>query len=309
MSMRTDNRGPVATGTTRREAHGRPRLWTVRTALLSAGVLFFEAALLVVGVTFLGLDDETPIPQDDPGLLLLTLPLLACVALPAGLLMTVTVVLPSLGLARRLGGRRWVVPAVAAAATLPLAVLVKLWWALSMTRALECWSLLAVCVAAAAGAVALSHRHLRTGRTASLLRRGYAYGSLAVLAACGLGLGARSLGLIEEYRPPTVAQHELVGAWTDGEGGRLRLASDGTAVADRLRTEEDDAVEGASDARRCTGTGTWTFQSATDPWEQSVRLSIDGCATEWNVGGTDRRPGLNHVYGDPDSPDWFRLRR
>ncbi|KUJ65607.1 hypothetical protein ACZ90_45740 [Streptomyces albus subsp. albus] len=296
---------PVAERPPRPSGRDRSGLWSWRTALVSASVLFVGGALALEGAAYLSLADETPVPQDEPVWSLVMLPVVALPAILAGLLVTVLVVFPSLGLARRLGGRRWPLPAVAMAAAGALTALVALWWDLPPSTALALWPLLGVVVTTAAALAALSRHRIESGRKPSLIWRVYAYGALAALGIAGLSAAAQGMGLFEKYRPPTVAHDDLAGTWTDGEGGRLRLAPDGSAVAHRLRSDDSGVELGPAS---CSGSGSWSFEPAADPWEQTVEIDVAGCPDEWHIGGSPRRLGLNHVYGDPDSPDWYRLR-
>ncbi|WP_406285225.1 hypothetical protein [Streptomyces sp. NBC_00209] len=116
---------------------------------------------------------------------------------------------------------------------------------------------------------------------------------------------------------------QLAGTWSDGHGGTLRLAADGSARAEGL-TDHESAYEDKADARsaryRCTGTGRWVYEPGdSTTWGQHLKLAIDGCEFHdfaiasddagWSIGGTPDHPKLNRQYGDLDAPEWYTLTR
>ncbi|WP_405685494.1 hypothetical protein [Streptomyces sp. NBC_00057] len=297
---------------------GLPELWTGRSILAGAGALFMGAVLGVEIAGFAEVAAPAPVPPDGPGMTLLLTPFLVCFGGPFVLVASLLVVLPTASVARwasaRFTGRDvwWWVPVVAV-------VLVTAGVAVSgLTRRLSVGLLI---LGWLTGAVLLTGAAL-LARDAALhggrLRRILGYGVLATVAVCGIGAVVFATGLVTEYRPPKVDAAQLVGTWTDGEGGTLRLAADGTARADAL-TDHDPAVVGGAVSEagkyRCSGRGTWSYEPGeTTTWSQSVRLDIESCSfggdsDGWLISGTSDRPELNWEYGDVDSPDWYTLRR
>lgn len=150
------------------------------------------------------------------------------------------------------------------------------------------------------------------------LLRTFGYGALAVAAVLVLGAGVFAAGLVTEYTPPKADAAVLAGAWTDGHGGTLRLAPDGTARADNLKDHEAAYEDDADVARaeyRCTGTGTWSYEwdDSTYTWDQRVSLELADCELGeldgWRIGGTSEGLKLNAQYGDADDPHWYTLTR
>ncbi|WP_431043206.1 hypothetical protein ACQUSR_15800 [Streptomyces sp. P1-3] len=275
---------------------------------MATAVLVVEAFWTLVVYGFVAMTQESPRPPDGPAVFLPLLPFMACIAYPAGLLFSVAITLPTAVLARWTGPRWWRVPAVvgvSAVAVLPVtAVLCALFrvrgWDIAWLYALL-WAGLGT----GAQLVRISARRLVAGRKPSLTWRVYAYGGLAMAVCFALGTVARGTGLVDDYRPPQVSRHDLVGTWTDGDGGTLRLAADGTATAGGLAG--DDLGD-----ERCDGTGAWTYDRGDGPWGQTVSLDGVGCwsAEEWTVGGTADRLKINYEYDwDPDSTEWYVLTR
>ncbi|MHC0433668.1 hypothetical protein ACX6XY_26385 [Streptomyces sp. O3] len=143
---------------------------------------------------------------------------------------------------------------------------------------------------------------------------GARFGLGAVVLGCGLalssvvfagGLAAYATGLVQIYEPPRLTEAQLVGTWTDDQGGTLTLRADGTAVADDLDVR---MYEDAS--RRCSGSGTWARGTSPSGTPQ-VALSISDCLEKrgWEFGGTEERPTLYYWIGDPDSLNQHTLNR
>ncbi|MEU6058900.1 hypothetical protein [Streptomyces sp. NPDC047097] len=106
--------------------------------------------------------------------------------------------------------------------------------------------------------VALRPVPIRTGKAFGLT----AVGGLLVPAAVGGAIAAAfGTGLLTEYEPPRLSREQAVGVWTDGDGGTLRLESDGTATA------RDVEHEGSAPDRvgTCSGTGTGTYTEGDSP--------------------------------------------
>ncbi|MFF9345114.1 hypothetical protein ACF1CG_35815 [Streptomyces sp. NPDC014773] len=143
-------------------------------------------------------------------------------------------------------------------------------------------------------------------RRPRLLRAVLGWGALAVTGALVLGAVAFASGLVEEYRPPRLERAAFVGTWTDGRGGSMELAADGTATAAGL----DDAWDSDGEERECAGRGTWTYEPGPGSWGQELVLGVASCADgSWYVGGTAERVVLYRFVGDPDSGDLYELTR
>ncbi|WP_196942918.1 hypothetical protein [Streptomyces sclerotialus] len=277
-------------------------------AVLVAAVVLYLACVLALEAAGLWEVTQESVERPDS---LLWLPILA----PVGALCGAPVffaavgafVLPTLALARRAGRDWWWVPVVAALVALVAALATA---ALGAGRAtvLWLWPLLWVSV----GGAALLARcvTLRTpsgARPGLLVSKVAGCGVLAVVVVHALGAAAVRTGSIDAYRPPRLSPAHMTGAWSDGRGGTLRLAGDGTAAADRLLSEDFDHAFGDV---RCDGSGTWTHEPADDPWDQTVTIDIGGCSgSEWRISGTRARPKLAYQYGDPDKPRWYTLTR
>ncbi|KIF79561.1 hypothetical protein QR77_38405 [Streptomyces sp. 150FB] len=268
-------------------------------------------AVLMVGPTaveltgFVEMAGESPTRSDGPGIVLLWLPFLFCVGVPAAVLGAVFGVLPTLSvavwMARRCAGRhvRWILVVASC-----WAAAVALWPAV-VDGGPGIW--LPVWLS---GTVVLSTVALLT-RWAVTRGRPYwtvvGVGLMSAVAVVAVGSLAYGTGLVEEYAPPGVHASDLVGTWNDGHGGTLRLGKEGRTVATNTRGER---WEVALPDGRCEGSGTWTFERNDNPWLQSVNIDAGDCWPEqWTLGGTAGRPKLNYEYGDPDSPDWYVLTR
>ncbi|TDC25403.1 hypothetical protein E1265_07025 [Streptomyces sp. 8K308] len=124
------------------------------------------------------------------------------------------------------------------------------------------------------------------------------------------GLVAYGTGLIQAYEPPRLTDAQLVGTWTDDQGGTLTLRADGTAVADDLGVDTAEAAYGGDRPERCSGSGSWA-QNASLSGTPQLDLSVSGCTkvSGWQFGGTEEQPTLYYWIGDPDSLDQYTLRR
>ncbi|MFF9865258.1 hypothetical protein ACF1G0_07520 [Streptomyces sp. NPDC013953] len=282
------------------------------SVLVSMSVLFVETVLGGMALFVTRLTEPSPgLGGSALGVLLLPVVLIVFGA-PLGFAVSVSVVLPlvtlSAWLGRRVRGRAswWWVPAVAGAAfavpVLGIGVLAGAGWD-TMARAwLVGWAAL-VAPVLAVRPVALRPVEVRTGRA---FGRVALYGTAAVVALAaliGIGFGT---GLLREYHPPQLSHARLVGTWTDGDGGTLRLAADGTATAtglDRHTYDDFDHV-----VEECSGTGTWTYDEGDGPWTQTVDVRAGGCGEEWEVGGEPDRVTLYTFIGDPDSGELYELR-
>ncbi|WP_058046761.1 hypothetical protein [Streptomyces roseifaciens] len=226
---------------------------------------------------------------------------------------TAVAVMPALALARmvtRRMGRRdgplWnaaAVPFVSAAAVAvfggvsalgslsPAAPLKYLLWWASLTAAL----LPATLVAGVAG------RRIREGRSVRMARRVARDGVIAWLAVGAVGAAAYGTGAVEVYQPPRLDSVQLAGVWTDGRDGTVKLAADGTAVADGLDNYVWDGT-GKDRPKDCDGSGTWKPVKGNGK-VQGLALRIGSCELRrnWSVSGTGKEPRLFHEIGKPGS--------
>ncbi|MFI1472102.1 hypothetical protein [Streptomyces wuyuanensis] len=279
-------------------------------------VLFVEAVIGMIVSFFLRLAQEAPSGYSALGLVLL--PFFAAAGAVVGLAVSVGVVMPVLALAgwlgRRFSGREvwwWVPPVTAAVVAAPLAAryaaagarpdLLPIVWGWLVGTAV-----LIVPVLVARRLLLPDRRYVPGG---AMFRWVALYGTLAVVATALLGGIAVYTGLIEEYRPPRLSEERIAGTWTDGRGGTLTFASDGTATATGVNTYyfDDDFNDVVRD---CTGVGTWEYDAGDSLWTQKATVSFDGCSMDdWNVGGTPEHPTLYVYIGDPDSWDLYTLTR
>ncbi|MFF4095519.1 hypothetical protein ACFYYY_17060 [Streptomyces sp. NPDC001834] len=265
----------------------------------------------LVIAAFVELAFPAPAPPADPTVALLLMPFLLCGA-PFFLVASLLVVLPTVAAARwasaRFTGREvwWWVPVTALVPAVVGAAVAGIALHLPPGPLLLCWptgAALLTVTALVAREVVLRRRRLR-----GVL----GWCVVAVVAVYGIGSGLYGTGLVPEYRPPKVGTARLAGTWTDGGGGTLRLAADGTALADALSDPEATWSDPTKPVH-CSGQGTWSYEASdSTTWGQRVRLSVEGCpdygaTSGWRVGGTPDRLELNYEYGDPDSPDWYTL--
>ncbi|MGW3013325.1 hypothetical protein ACWC9R_31550 [Streptomyces sp. NPDC001219] len=290
-------------------------MWSGRTLLVSMAALLGEAGLAVVGLLLHGATQEGPAGNGFMAGLVLPVALVLG-ALP-GFVLTVTLVLPTLSLARRAArwsGRRgrqawwWTAaaapftaaaaPFTAAAAPFTAAAATVAYGALRalLTGSAEppgvyagCWLLLTVAAVPAALLAAVAARGTGTRRTVRLTLTVAGSGFLAALVLGVLGVGALATGLLTVYEHPKPARSALVGVWTDGSGGTLELSAGGAATTRGMSTPGDD----------CGGAGSWKLKRA--PAGGQLRVEVGRC--EWYVGGTEDAPTLYAFLGDPDAWD------
>ncbi|MGW1180473.1 hypothetical protein ACWD7Y_00515 [Streptomyces drozdowiczii] len=293
---------------------GPPPVWSGRAIVAGAGALYVGAALAVEVYGMAATTAESPAPSDVPGAGVIVVP---CFGVPAALWGSLAVVLPLVWAARRLSGRLtgrdvwWWVPAVAAPAALVVTAVVAIWRPGAGPLAVT-WLTSAALLT---GAALIARDSALYGRR---LLRTLGYGALAMVAVLAVGAGVFAAGLVTEYTPPKADAAGLAGTWTDGHGGTLHLAPDGTARAGNLKDHEAAYKNDADVARaeyRCTGTGTWSYEwdDSTSTWDQRVRLELADCELGeldgWRIGGTSEGLKLNTQYGDADDPHWYTLTR
>ncbi|MFJ8083538.1 hypothetical protein ACIQ6Y_23390 [Streptomyces sp. NPDC096205] len=171
-------------------------------------------------------------------------------------------------------------------------------------------------------ALAYARVRARTGRAwgtwGTWWRSGVVGLGLLVLSVPGCALAA-AIGLIEVYEPPQLSQKQLVGVWRGEKGAELRLRPDGRA--DLVRLPAQPEFDASADFSVCDGTGTWeldtegrhdTYGGEAPNARDGVVVRLDGgCGQEtyWTIAGTERRPELFVVFGDPDSGELRVLER
>ncbi|MFG2285799.1 hypothetical protein ACGFOU_07000 [Streptomyces sp. NPDC048595] len=183
-------------------------VWSGRAVVVSMAALFAEAACVTAGVVLYGFTLEAPI--GNAFLAVLMFPVALVAGALSGLVLTVTLVLPTLTLARwaarragRQGRVRWwwtvaAAPVSTAAATLAYGAVAAL-----LTRSvappafyLACWPALAVAAVPAALAAAVATRGTGARRTVQLTVGIAGSGLLAAFALGGLGVAAMAAGLL-----------------------------------------------------------------------------------------------------------------
>ncbi|MFE1171449.1 hypothetical protein [Streptomyces sp. NPDC058773] len=299
----------VLYGVTGRGGGHRPLgpVWSGRTLLVSMAALLGEAALAVVGFVLYAATQEGP--AGNTFLSAFALPVALVVGTLPGLVLTVTLVLPTLSLARwaaRRGGVRgrpkwWWTAAAAPFTAAVAAVAYGVFFALLTDSAgpprasLVCWPVLAVAAVPAALLAAVAARGTGARRTVRLTLTVAGGGFLAALALGALGAGLFATGLVAEYEPPEPARAALVGSWGDGSGGTLELSANGAATARGRATSADD----------CAATGSWELHRA----HGGGQLQVEAGGCEWYVGGTEEELTLYSFVGDPDKWDRHVLTR
>ncbi|MFI5672484.1 hypothetical protein [Streptomyces sp. NPDC051704] len=124
----------------------------------------------------------------------------------------------------------------------------------------------------------------------------------AVIATFCLGANA------PVYQPPVLERDDYVGEWA-GDGVRLELGAQGTVTARELPVHDGfDVVD------HCSGRGTWKPEGkeANLDHRAGVALTIPDCTgaeLSWAVAGTDERPELFVLMGDPDAGHTAVLRK
>ncbi|ROV67122.1 hypothetical protein [Streptomyces globisporus] len=302
------------------EKSGRPekkRLFGL-SLLLSMLVLILEGMLAVVVAVVYGITRESPNAGGGSAMFILFLPVVAVFGIMVAGAVSVALVFPAarLGdvLGRRLGGREawwWVPPAAAAVSLALVGSVVAVSGGADPAAAAVGWFLTTATITVPA----LLWRSRRERIFKPVILGGVAAVVLtAVLGGVGLGTG-----VLKEYRPPALASADIVGRWSDGQGGTVTFTADGHVTAVDIDDDlggwgpegdstDPDRPEGADS--RCSGQGTWTYEPGGGTWSQEVDVTVDPCGFDlWYVGGTASRPTLYQYIGDPDSWDLYVLTR
>ncbi|WP_455351139.1 hypothetical protein [Streptomyces sp. SYSU K217416] len=238
--------------------------------------------------------------------------LAAPVVLPAaGYMQAMLYAAPAAGvgrvLARRLPGPGLLWGLVAAAGLSGLLALpVSLFRGVPYLRA---WGWLALFGVLPALSVALFHN--RTVTEKAIRKRIALVTGVVVLAVLWAGVIGLATGHLSGYEPPKLSRDDLVGVWHgQHEAGAMRLESGGRAVVSGVPYEAEEN-RFADPAPRCTGEGTWEHRSATTYQRAGVDVTVTGCAGlgGWEVAGSDARPELFVLVGDPDAGDVRVLRK
>ncbi|MEU3610285.1 hypothetical protein AB0E83_33340 [Streptomyces sp. NPDC035033] len=273
-----------------------------RVLMVATAMLMLELTLVAVVSALYGATQEAAL-GGDYGLTLMMLPV---VALPGSLAVAVAallLVVPTVVLAQELGRRTghrpedgpepwWWVP-VSAAGVAVVGGLLALRGFPSPLVALAVWAALVALIVPAALVARLRRRWLLRGIAL--------WGTAAVVGTAVLGGLALGTGVLTEYKPPAPRREALVGTWTDGRGGTLELAADGTLTADGVMDPVGFAPAPGETPDTCTGRGTWTYRTGSDSWGGAVSTDLPDCGTEpWELGGTAERIALQRWGLDGD---------
>lgn len=137
---------------------------------------------------------------------------------------------------------------------------------------------------------------------------GVALGGLGLLAVTlAAGVAAYSSGILKIYEPPRLTEADMVGTWTDGDGGSLRFEADGTVTAKGVNEYEATGEHSGA----CNRTGKWQL-TENEGVGRPVELSIADCESlsfGWDIGGTEEHPTVFTWIGEPDSGERYILTR
>ncbi|MFI9118879.1 hypothetical protein ACIGW0_05625 [Streptomyces bikiniensis] len=137
---------------------------------------------------------------------------------------------------------------------------------------------------------------------------GVALGGLGLFAVTlAVGVAAYGSGILKVYEPPRLTEADMVGTWTDDDGGSLRFEADGTVTAkDVSRYEATGERSGASD---CTGKWQLTGNDGVgQPYELGI-ADCEGLSLGWDIGGTEEHPTVFTWIGERDSGERYVLTR
>ncbi|NXY99281.1 hypothetical protein HYE82_33875 [Streptomyces sp. BR123] len=277
-----------------------------RMLLVSTMVLFLEALLAAVLGVLYTLTRVPPRVDGGNAEALAAFLGVSQLVMVVAFVLSLVVVLPAVALGdllgRLFGGRDawpWAVAAVAALLAVPVAA--GLATGADLSTVLVPWAVATAVLSVAA----LLGRPRRDGLFGLVAVRG-----TAVVAGIGL-LGSFALwtDIVPRYRPPLLTAASVVGTWSDGRGGLVTFAADGSATASAVKYFRPG--ETSTWGRACSGPGTWTLTPGRrNTWGQRVDIRIAGCPLpEWRVAGRPERPELYHHVGDPSDGDLYELRK
>ncbi|MEU8523911.1 hypothetical protein [Streptomyces sp. NPDC048577] len=137
---------------------------------------------------------------------------------------------------------------------------------------------------------------------------GVALGGLGLLAVTlAVGVAAYVSGILKIYEPPRLTAADMVGTWTDGDGGSLRFEADGTVTAKGVDAYE--ATGEQSGTADCTGTWRMTEDDGVGrPFELSI-ADCESLSARWGIGGTAEHPTVFTWNGRPDWAERYILTR
>ncbi|WP_150205882.1 hypothetical protein [Streptomyces venezuelae] len=278
-----------------------------RVLSVSTLVGCLEVALAIVVVLLYVRTQPPPDTPVDPTALLAGLLSFGLLIGVIAFVLSLVFVLPAVALADLLGrriGRReawWWVPLMTAVLVAPPIATFAAYNRVEARPTLVFWA--AAMAALSVGGLVARPRH------PGLVRQVALWGT-AVVAGTGL-LGALGLtvGLLPAYEPPAIGPATMAGTWVDHTSGTLVFTSDGRVTASSVgEHNSDDHPSGPS--RRCSGSGTWSYEPGRDVWTQEVRIRVPGCSwPAWRVGGTDHKPSIHQIIGHQDSGKRYTLRR
>ncbi|MFD9302940.1 hypothetical protein ACFWCB_09680 [Streptomyces sp. NPDC060048] len=278
-----------------------------RMLLVSALAGCLEVALAVVVVLLYVRTEPPPDTPVDYAALVAALFSLGVIVGVIAFVLSLVFVLPAVALAdllgRRIGGREawWWVPLTVAALVAPPIAAFAAYNSVDTRLVLVFWA--DATAALSVGGLVARPRHPGLVRQVAL-------GGAAVVVGTGL-LGALGLtsGLLPAYEPPAIGAETMVGTWVDHTGGRLVFTSDGRVTAAGVGNHRPSDEPG-DPSRRCSGSGTWSYEPGWNVWTQEVRVHVPGCFWQaWGVGGTDREPGIHQNVGPSDSGKLYQLRK
>ncbi|MFJ9414690.1 hypothetical protein ACIRPT_11050 [Streptomyces sp. NPDC101227] len=284
--------------------------WSRPAFAASMATLLGELLVAGAAVTISGLGGSVG-PSNSAFLMVFVLPVVILLGAVPGFVVTTTLVLPSLWLARwavgrgRLPGRpAWWWPVIAtpfsaACATVVYsAIFAFLYGTVAPLRYLAWWPALTVIGVPAVLFAAYAARDSAARRSTRLPFTVKGGGVAAAVGAALLVVGAFDAGVLPGDEPPNLTRSALVGVWEDGSGGTLRLRADGTASASRV----------GDPGERCDGTGHWSLRQPLPDNGPTVAVTGD-CGAQWDIGGSQYRPVLYYDRDDPDVGDRYELTR
>ncbi|MFE9635824.1 hypothetical protein [Streptomyces sp. NPDC006463] len=278
-----------------------------RMLLVSALVGCLEVALAVVVILLYVRTQPPPDTPVDHAALAASLLSLSVIVGVIAFLLSLIFVLPAVALAdllgRRIGGREawWWVPLMVAALVAPPIVAFAAYNGVEARPVLVFWA--EATAALSVGGLVARPRHPGLGRQVAL------WGTAAVAGTGLLGALGLAVGLLPAYEPPAIGPETMAGTWGDHTSGKLVFTSDGRVTASGVGEHDPDDHSGGP-SRRCSGSGTWSYEPGRDVWTQEVRIRVPGCSwPAWSVGGTDRKPWIFQHVGKPDSGNLYELRK